>query len=154
MIKTVTISTQEELDFCLKRRINPIFYHPVIKLEINFRIYLHKELFGRPAFSNNRVIIANDKFYNYCWDNGFGICENCNKTLKNYSAVFVSHILPRGGYPEYAHDPRNHNILCGECHHRWESPMNFQMRIYQRNRRIIEEIKSDYNTIKAANILY
>jgi hypothetical protein len=151
VIRPIVISTREELDYCLRKGVNPIFYHPIVKLDIKFRIYLQNELFGRPALSDNKIVIANDRFYRYCWENGHGLCENCGRplyVLRNldgiYSSVWISHILSRGGWPEYAHDPRNHNILCGRCHAKWESRYNFEMSIFFFNQRIIKEIKSEY----------
>ena len=151
MIDPIVISTIEEYEYCLQRKVNPLFYHPLVKLEINLRIHLQEHLFGSPKFSDNRIVIANDKFYHYCWNNSSMLCENCGELLyklrnidQAYSATWVSHILSRGGYPEYAHDPRNHNILCGRCHGKWESTSNFEMGIFNRNQIIIREIRSEY----------
>lgn len=53
--------------------------------------------------------------------------------------------MTRGGNPEMANDPRNINILCLEHHNQWENGNRKAMRIYEKNQKIIEELKNDYN---------
>ena len=68
-------------------------------------------------------------------------CEECGKYLKEYSAVYISHILPRSAYPELAWDLRNSNILCWTDHNRWEDPgKRIHMRIYKKNKIIIQTL--------------
>jgi hypothetical protein len=43
-----------------------------------------------------------------------------------------------------AHDPRNHNKLCAQCHKKWESPQKYEMLIYMDNIVVIKELKKDY----------
>ena len=150
MIETITISSPAELELCLSSNVNPVLYHPIYKLDFRYRILLQDILFGKPALTKNRVVSANDKFYHYCWSHGYGLCENCNLQLNEYNAVFISHILSRSSHPEMAHDPRNHNILCGSCHHKWESTTNFEMMIFLHNQIIIKELKSEYSQNIAA----
>jgi 5-methylcytosine-specific restriction endonuclease McrA len=38
----------------------------------------------------------------------------------------LSHILPRSLYPEYQTDPRNLQILCRECHRRFDDDRAFR----------------------------
>lgn len=38
----------------------------------------------------------------------------------------LSHILPRSLYPEYVTDPRNLQILCRECHRRFDDDRDFR----------------------------
>ena len=70
------------------------------------------------------------------------------KPLRNYSAVYCSHILTRGSHPEAAHDARNINILCFEHHNRWENGDRQNMRIYPGNMRLIELMKTEYQSLK------
>lgn len=49
----------------------------------------------------------------------------------------LSHILPRSLYPEYQTDPRNLQILCRECHVRFDNDREFR----KRQIRIVEQAK-------------
>lgn len=135
----------------LKLGVNALFWNNHIKLEFSLRLQLQNELFGKSQLGNGNVLKSNDRYYHYCFDHSLLACENCGKSLyckKNidqaYSATYVSHIISRSNAPEMAHDPRNHNILCGECHHKWESPNNDEMIIYYDNLVVIEELKKEY----------
>lgn len=103
------------------------------------RIELQQKLFGK-----GHTPAENERFYRFVWDNKPHICEECFRPLNNYSATYVSHILTRGANPEIAHDPRNVNILCPSCHGRWENGDREGMRVYRKNRQIIEKLKQEY----------
>ena len=47
----------------------------------------------------------------------------------------LSHILPRSLYPEHQTDPRNLQILCRECHRRFDDDREFR----RSQRRIVEK---------------
>lgn len=49
----------------------------------------------------------------------------------------LSHILPRSLYPEYQTDPRNLQILCRECHVRFDNDREFR----KKQIRIVEQAK-------------
>ena len=49
----------------------------------------------------------------------------------------LSHILPRSLYPEYQTDPRNLQILCRECHVRFDNERDFR----KKQTRIVEQAK-------------
>ena len=49
----------------------------------------------------------------------------------------LSHILPRSLYMEYQTDPRNLQILCRECHRRFDDDRDFR----KKQKRIIEQAK-------------
>jgi hypothetical protein len=120
-------------------------------MDINLRVDIQNRLFGSVAVKN-KIPVANQKYYHYCFDNSLLHCENCGKPLyvgRNidgcYSAYNVSHILTKGAHPDMAHDPRNHNILCVNCHEQWENGEKRGMLIYLDNRVVIKELKKDYN---------
>lgn len=145
------INSREEFELCLSHGVNPLFWNRFIKLDFGLRISLQNELFGKSELGKGSVIKANDRYYHYCFSNSLLICENCGAPLfinRNidgcYSAKNVSHILSRGANAELAHDPRNHNILCGTCHKTWESPQNKGMLIYMDNQVVIKELRKDY----------
>jgi len=81
-------------------------------------------------FDNRKLIIKrlfpvispdNDqKYYRWMWEIKPHWCENCATPLQGYSAVYISHIKTRGAHTELRYDPMNSNILCTECHNKWE----------------------------------
>lgn len=112
------------------------------RIETTLRRNIERLYFSHSEFNRIDIERSNQKFYNHCWNiHQEHYCEECQKPLHNYSATFVSHILSRSNYPEYALDVRNHNILCGKHHKQWESPENKEMVIYFMNRLIIKTIK-------------
>jgi len=147
----IKIDTIEEYDLCLKHGINPLFWHRFIKIDINLRHTIQNSLFGIYELSKGNVLLANDKYYHYCFKHSTLRCENCgqkvfnNRNLNNvYSSTNISHIISRGSNPEIAHDPRNHNFLCFNCHSKWENGNRKEMLIYLDNKVIIQELREDY----------
>lgn len=149
----VYLNTINEYEQCLKSGINALFWHRQIKLVPSLRRSIQNKLFGKSELGKGNIVRANDKFYHYCFENSLKICEECgipiysNRNYDCYSATYVSHILSRSKDPGIAHDPRNHNILCPECHKIWESLKNKQMLIYNDNQIVIREIILDYRMI-------
>lgn len=70
------------------------------------------------------------------------VCEECDTPLPdefeidgNLVAIWrYSHIKPKSTYPELRHDPNNFNILCLECHSKWEFGDKKEMKIYNKNK--------------------
>lgn len=121
-------------------------YEPLIDkrfiIDIDTRIDIQQRLFGKGHSPEE-----NDRFYRYCWDIYPHVCSECLKPLRQYSAVYISHIKTRGSHPQMAHDVRNINILCFEHHNQWENGNRKHMRIYPGNQRIIEELINDYKGV-------
>ena len=135
------VTTREDYDFLLSRGIDCL-YDRRFHLEIGLRRQIQKEKFG----GNNAE--GNAKFYSYCLHHFPHVCENCGKPLPNATATNVSHILTRGSHPEMAHDPRNINVLCFECHNLWEhKTTRNRLRLWfvEKNERTIEQLKREYN---------
>lgn len=134
------IDTREEYDFCVAHRIEPLIDKRVA-MDIRLRVSVQRELFG-----TGHTPEENERFYRWAWANKPHFCEECIKPLREYSAVYVSHILTRGANPAMAHDPRNVNILCFEHHNQWENGDRQRMRIYRKNQLIINELLQEYGT--------
>lgn len=132
------ISTREEYDYALKRGYDAL-HDERFALPIALRKSIQKERFG----GNDEE--GNEKFYRYCIEAFPHVCEECGKPIRHPSAFNVSHILTRGAHPDKAHDPRNINILCVECHARWENGNRETMRIFARNQRTIQKLKQEYD---------
>lgn len=138
----VAIDTRAEYDYCVARGYEPLIDRR-FKMDIRLRVSVQRELFG-----DGHSTAENEKFYRWCWEHKLHICEECMRPLREYSATYVSHILTRAAHPEMAHDCRNINILCFNCHNRWEhANTRFGMRIELNNQRIIEGLKREYNQI-------
>lgn len=130
-----------EYDIVTTRGFQPLVDTKNFRMNINLRVEIQKEMFG----GNNMQ--DNEKFFRWVWKHKPHICEETLRPLRNYSAVYCSHILTRGAYPEMAHDPRNINILCFEMHNRWENGDRENMRIYHKNLQTIETLKREYESL-------
>lgn len=121
-------------------------YEPLIdrrfEMEIHLRVDIQRAMFGKGHSPEE-----NEKFYRWCWEHKPHYCEETMRPLRNYSAVYVSHILTRGAHPEMAHDPRNVNLLCFEMHNKWENGDRESMRIYRANEQMIAKLKDDYSKL-------
>ena len=145
----ILINTRSDYNNVLDLGFYPLYDWQRFKIDIPLRIELQREIFGHTILGPGNIPQANQRFYNYCWNQSIvKHCEECQLPLNEYSAVFISHILSRAGYPEMAHDPRNHNLLCGNCHHKWEKNEATRsiMKIRKKNNRIIKLLNQDYQT--------
>lgn len=141
-MEQIILTTKAEYDFVNRRGYQPLLPNRYFKVDIKLRKELQERYFGSRGKDIRKV---DAKFFRWIWQNKPHFCEECGKPLQYYSATFCSHIMTRGGNPEMANDPRNINILCLEHHNQWENGNRKAMRIYERNQKIIEELKSDYN---------
>lgn len=132
------IETMADYDYIRRRGFEPLT-DPRFPMSIELRKQVQERLFGKGHTS-----AENEKFYRWCWAHKPHICEETLRQLSNYSAVYVSHILTRGAHPAMAHDPRNINILCADAHAKWENGRKDEMRIFDRNKKIIEMLKKEY----------
>ena len=135
------IETNEEYAYCISRGYVPLIDER-FPMSHTFRVEKQKEMFGKNG------AVGNSKFYLWCIEHKPHICEECGKPLPFINACNVSHILSRGAHPDKAHDPRNVNILCLDCHNRWENGDRRSMRIWDKNERIIESLKNEYRFIE------
>lgn len=138
------ITTREEYDLVTSRGYEPLIDERFFVLEHGLRVALQREIFGHSLTSRGNIMQANERFFRWVWAHKPHICEETMRPLREYSAVYCSHILTRGAYPEMAHDPRNINILCFEAHNRWENGDRHRMRIYAKNQVTIEKLKQEY----------
>lgn len=144
MMEQIPINTKEEYQEAVKRGFEPLL-DMRFKMAIRLRVGIQTELFGRGRIDTMR---ANEKFFRWVWNHKPHYCEETMKPLKTYSAVYCSHILTRGAFPEMATDPRNINLLCPEMHNRWENGDRERMRIYWKNKETIELLKQEYNELR------
>ena len=126
-------------------------FHPFIdkdyEIDINVRYNLQKEIFK----TSSKLRLCDVKFYKYCWDVLDHYCQESGLYLPQYSAIYVSHILSRGAYPEMRWDIRNVNILSFNSHQLWEFGTNNQkekMKIWHQNQEIITLLKAEYLGLK------
>lgn len=141
------ITTREEYDYVVSRGYEPLT-DARFQMDIHLREEIQREFFGKNTMADNA------KFYKWCIEHKPNICEECGKPIRYASAVNVSHILTRGAFPEMAMDPRNTNILCFECHNKWENSTTRKgMIIKARNERTIEMLKKEYNILRKNFVL-
>lgn len=153
MLEPVTITTWEEYTYCTDRGCQPLLYSPLVKMDIELRVEVQRELFGLCKMGPNRIPQANERFYRWCWefiqqDAWPHWCEETGSPLYTYRAEQISHILSKGGHPDMAHDPRNINILTLRQHDRWENGPRQQMQIYTGNMRRVELLKTEYACLR------
>lgn len=97
------------------------------------------------------------KFGKYQWDKrknkrGQVHCEETGKLLgydfdpKLGHGMCISHILPKSTYPEAYYHPLNCNVLSHEAHRQWEFGDKNSMQIYEKNLKIIQEIKDSLDS--------
>lgn len=132
------IASRSEYDDAVSRGYEPL-KDLWLTMSHNLRLEIQREKFGA-----GHTPAENERFYRWCWEHKPHQCEECLRPLKGYSAVYISHILSRGAYPQIAHDPRNTNILCERCHATWENGRREDMRIYESNRARIDALKQEY----------
>lgn len=150
MIEQFNIVTREEYELVKERGHEPLVDNRFFIIDIALRVQLQNELFGLATIGKRNIPKSNDKFYHYCWEHKLHVCEECLKPLSDFSAVYISHILTKGGKAHMAHDPRNVNILCFKHHNKWEyatEEVRATMKIYERNLKRIELLKTDYSKL-------
>lgn len=62
-----------------------------------------------------------------------GVCAICGRTCQGE----LSHILPRSLFPEYITERWNLQILCHDCHYKYDNDVIFR----QTQREIFEKVK-------------
>ena len=142
------ITDRDEYQYCIQRGFQPLLDIRNFRLEIGLRVEIQREIFGHCITGRGDIPAANERFFRWVWEHKPHQCEETMRPLANYSAVYCSHILTRGSHPEIAHDPRNINILSFESHNRWENEDRQNMRIYPGNMRLIELMKTEYQSLK------
>ncbi len=145
MAQPYIITERFEYDYIVSRGFEPLIDTRHFRMDVRLRIELQREKFGHCVFGRGEdIAAANARFFKWVWEHKRHCCEECMKPLYRFSATNCSHILTRGAHPEMAHDPRNINILCYDCHAKWENGKRDQMRIFPANQLTIQELRNDY----------
>ena len=139
IIRPPIIKDREAYESALKRGFNPLCEDAWrLPMAIDLRREIQREMFGKHNAQGNA------RFYKYIIDHKPHVCEECGRPIRYPSAINVSHILSRGAHPELSFDPRDVNMLCWECHQKWENGNRQEMLIYENNQRIINQLKKEY----------
>lgn len=144
-MERIKIDTVEEYNYVKSRGFEPLLYNKYFRVDIKLREQLQRAIFGNCVTGRGDIMAANERFFRWIWNNKPHYCEECYAPLREYSAVYCSHILSRGAHPDMAWDARNINILCHRHHEQWEVGNREIMRIYPGNQRVIRELLEDYN---------
>lgn len=104
----------------------------------------------RKVSDKQREVKKKDQeFYKECWEKSNKKCEECGVWLGLVmKPEFISHIESKGAYNHFRHDIRNYNILCLEHHTQWETGDRENMKIYPKNKEIMEQLIKEYYSIK------
>jgi ribosomal protein L37E len=95
-----------------------------------------------PSKNVKEKIDLDTKFYEEIWSERPHYCEECDKGLGNkWERYMFSHILSKGSQPKLRHVKENINILCLECHQKWEFGDKKSMDIYPVNEQIIDILR-------------
>jgi len=140
----IELATIEEYRLCVNNGFEPLI-DKRFELPVDLRITIQRIEFGHSELSKGNVMQGNQRYYRWVWNNRLHRCEECGKPLREYSAVYVSHIITKGSHPEIAHDPRNANILCPKHHDQWETGDREKMRIFEKNTDLIQRLKKEYH---------
>ena len=144
-MERIKIDTVEEYNYVKSRGFEPLLYNKYFRVDIKLREQLQRAIFGNCVTGRGDIMAANERFFRWIWNNKPHYCEECYVPLREYSAVYCSHILSRGAHPDMAWDARNINILCFKHHNMWEdNTQRHKMRIYNKNQQIIKELREDY----------
>lgn len=93
--------------------------------------------YDKPAKKRKTFRDDDRKFYNQIWEDRPHFCEECGVNLDKYvkengdpiSHLF-SHRHSKGARQDLRLDPNNINLLCPECHRKWEFGNRKSMDIY------------------------
>ena len=95
-----------------------------------------------PSKKAKAKIDIDTHFYEEIWGERFHYCEECHKELGDkWERYMFSHILSKGSHPSLRHDKDNINLLCLDCHQKWEFGDKKSMDIYPDNEAIIYILK-------------
>ena len=103
-----------------------------------------KKLYTIPTRSKKGILksLNDQSFFLEIWNERPHYCENCHIYLgEKFKSVFCSHILTKGAHPKHRYNKDNINLLCFNCHQKWEFQDRTKMPIYNKNIKVIEEIK-------------
>lgn len=79
-------------------------------------------------------------------------CEECGIGLPDFFETLdgsiadisqYSHILSKGAWPQFRHNPENFNRLCPIHHSQWETGDRKSMKIYEGNMKIIDKLLNE-----------
>ena len=101
-MEPILLTERCEYEYCVARGYEPLLDIRNFRLDIRLRVELQRELFGHCVLGRGDIPVANQRFFRWVWEHKPHRCEECLKPLRNYSAVYCSHILTRGAYPEAA----------------------------------------------------
>jgi len=97
------------------------------------------------------MILKDEVFYELCFLEKRQVCEECGKKLPNIfkdennkvvARHRYSHILPKSTHPKLRHNIDNINILCFDCHYKWEFGNRKSMNLYESNLKLIDKLRS------------
>ena len=105
---------------------------------------------SRKSQNKRAKTYRNDQaFFESVWDEREHVCAECGVHLgDNMSLYFMAHILSKGAYPSFRHDPRNIVILCPSHHNQMDAQHDgktrHELKIWEEIEEIREELIREY----------
>ena len=108
-----------------------------------------------PNKSKRQLTLEKDKeTYKKVFEAKPNFCEECGTPLNDIFEIDgqilnifqYSHILGKGSFPEFRHNSKNFNKLCGVHHDQWEFGERKIMNIYEKNQITIEQLFKEKNS--------
>lgn len=85
--------------------------------------------------------MTNKEYYIQSWEAAESHhCKECGVYLPFFNPAFISHIISKGSHAGLKFHPRNHFILCFNCHQKYEFGDRKSMKIYEEGERIKSEL--------------
>lgn len=102
--------------------------------------------------TNKEKILADELFYEQCFNLSDHRCEECGCNLPNdfrdddgrvIARWRYSHVIPKSIAPEIRHNVNNINHLCIKHHQEWENGDRQSMKIYKNNKKAFPNFFKD-----------
>lgn len=89
------------------------------------------------------VVKKDEEIYGILWETKAHVCEECGCGLGDEPRrYYFSHILSKGAHPKLRAELKNFNILCLKDHQEWEVGDRESMKIWEKNKKVIEELEA------------
>ena len=82
----------------------------------------------------SEIVRKEKKIFLEIWNERSHSCIECSRKISRPSAINFSHYLSKGAFPELRFEKKNIDILCSDCHFRFEFNDRKNMKIYSEER--------------------
>lgn len=95
------------------------------------------------------TIREDEKIYEFLWNHRLHFCEECGAYLGHefrdedgriIDRYRYSHMLGKKRWPMFRWTVENFNLLCFNCHNKWESGDRTKMKIWGKNKKTMDKL--------------